>query len=133
MPKLVCVRLARRSSNTLGIATVVELKITPPHAVAISRIANTRAMVARSMCRPMVFDFFCTGPGSGTSARKAMPAKKQNGPGMKKAARQPQRSMSAPATSAAAARPRLPQSPFQPSARPIFSGEATSIAIPTGW
>ena len=45
----------------------------------------------------------------------------------------PSQSISAPEISAAAARPRLPHSPFQPSARPIFSGAATSIAMPTGW
>ncbi len=92
-----------------------------------------RAMVAPSMARPIFFDFFVTGPGSFTSRRKAMPAATAAAPGTKKAARQPKRSMSAPATSAAAASPRLPHRPFQPSASPIFSGAATSMAMPTGW
>ena len=38
-------------------------------AVAMSRMAKMRAIVRASTCRPMVLDFFCTGPGSGTSRR----------------------------------------------------------------
>ena len=81
----------------------------------------------------MVFDFFTTGPGSGTSRRKAPPTAIDTAPGMKNAMRQPHRSISAPDTIAAKARPRLPHKPFQPSAMPRFFGEATSIAMPTGW
>src|SRR5882672_2189562 len=90
-------------------------------------------MVRASRCRPMVLDFFSTGPGSGTSSRNATPAAIASRPGMKNAARQPHRSMSAPETIAAKARPRLPHNPFQPSAMPRFFGAATSIAMPTGW
>jgi hypothetical protein len=129
---LVCVSARRRSSKIFGIATVVELKITPPQQVATSRMTKICAMGRASRCRPMVFDFFATGPGSGTSSRNAAPAAIAARPGTKKAARQLQRSISAPDTIAAKASPRLPHRPFQPSARPIFSLPDTSIAMPTG-
>ena len=133
MPKLVWVSARRRSSNTFGIDTVVELKMMPPQAVAISRMAKMRAIMRVSTCRPMVLETFFTGPGSGTSRRKPMPAAMQMTPGTKNAARQPTKSTSAPVMSAAVARPRLPHSPFQPSTRPMFCGTATSMAMPTGW
>ena len=132
MPKLVCVSSRSRSSKTLGIATVVELKITPPQAVATSRMAKMRAMVRWSMCRPIDLAVFFTGPGSGTISMNATPTAMAAMPGTKKAARQPQRSIKAPEMSAAAARPRLPHSPFQPSAAPSRVGAATSMAMPTG-
>ena len=51
---------------------------------------------------------------------------------IRNAVRQPHRSMSAPETIAARARPRFPHRPFQPSAIPRFFGAATSMAMPTG-
>ena len=48
------------------------------------------------------------------------------------AARQEITCVRAPATSGAAARPMLPEIPFQPSARPRFAALRTSQAVPTG-
>ena len=53
-------------------------------------------------------------------------------PGRMKAARQPKRSVSAPATSPAEATPMLPKIPLMPSALPCRTALPTSQAMPTG-
>src|SRR5258705_274447 len=118
MPKLVCVSAASRSSNTFGIAMVVELKMMPPQAVATSMIARMRDIMRVSTCRPIVFELRFTLPGSSTREEKQIPARTQITPGTQNAARQPKLSTSAPVSKAAEARPRLPHRPFQPSRRP---------------
>ena len=71
------------------------------------------------------------------SCRRAnrAPMQMESRPGTIKAQRQPKVSAIAPARSAENATPRLPYTPFAPSVRPSWEGEAlaTSMAVPTGW
>ena len=64
---------------------------------------------------------------------KASPVATQITPGTKKAARQPNRSISAPVMIPATAIPPFPKTPLMPSAVPCRSALRTSQAIPTGW
>ena len=65
-------------------------------------------------------------------ASSASPVAREMTPGMMNAARQPNRSISAPATSPAPATPRPPKAPLMPSARPRARALRTSQAMPTG-
>ena len=109
MPKLVSVSAARRSSNSFGIETVVALKMMLPHALAIATITNTRASSARGT-RAGAAGFAAARATSKPrlAARKPNPIATHAAPGTKNAQRQPARSASAPARSAANASPVLP-------------------------
>ena len=65
--------------------------------------------------------------------KSARPVASETIPGTKKAARQPERSISAPAVTPASAMPTLPNTPLMPSARPGWSALFTSQGMPTGW
>ena len=64
---------------------------------------------------------------------KATPQARQSAPGTMNAARQPKTAERPPATSAAAAIPAEPKTPFTPSARPRCGAWEISQGIPTGW
>ena len=63
----------------------------------------------------------------------ASPVATETAPGTMKAARQPKRSISAPAAKAATAMPMLPNMPLIPRALPRNFALRTSQAMPTGW
>ena len=89
MPRLVLVSAERRSSNTLGIEMVVELKISPPHEVATSRTRMMRYMVRVSTCSAALLPVLTMAPGSATYMSQPMPAAMQIAPGTKNAVRHP--------------------------------------------
>ena len=133
MPSVVSTSPVSFSSKILGIATVVALKMMPPHSVVTSSMENTRASSAREKtCLGPPVAAFAASLTSGTAEANPMPIAIETIPGKMKAARQLTQYASAPAISAAKATPKLPKTPLTPSTRPTFSRPLTSIAMPTG-
>ena len=95
----------------------------------IIRIVSARA---GSACATRSSAWVAIAPERANSA-KATPVATATAPGRMKAARQLTRSVSAPAISAAAATPRLPNRPLTPIALPRRAAWRTTQAVPTGW
>ena len=122
------------SANTFGRATGTAWEIVPSASIVRDKTMKVRMTSRRGIggsgCRSNEAATTCP---PRTQQKSAIPIVAHSTPGMTNAARHEIICASAPATNGPAARPMLPEIPFQPRARPRFSALRTSQAVRTGW